>query len=215
MSPVDRLLIDAQFAPSGNERFALYEKAMRQATLDAYPALYYGDELFHRGPLAGRPRDDAIRMLQHAVLLDPSLAPAQEHLAWALIHAGRREEARTTLDALRRVSGSPEESEIFLPALLEIAFAMRFTPEAAAGPEALLRSPSVLALAARGALSFDMPMVQARLGAQLAAVPAASAAVHGSGEVAQGVALMALGRPAGALGGAVGVDRDRSPRVLP
>ena len=199
LGPVDRLLIDAQFAPGGNERFALYEEAMRRAPLDAYPALYYGDELFHRGPLAGRPRDDAIRMLQHAVRLDSSLAPAHEHLAWALIHAGRRDEARLSLDALQRVSGSPEESEIFLPALLEIAFAMRFTPEARVRPEALLRSPSALALAARGALSFDMPMAQVRLGAQLAAVPAASAATHGSGEVAQGVALMALGRPADAL----------------
>ena len=199
LGPVDRLLIDAQFAPSGSERFALYEKAMRRAPQDAYPALYYGDELFHRGPLAGRPRSEAIRMLRHAVLLDPLLAPAHEHLAWALIHAGRREEARLSLDALRRVSGSPEESEIFLPALLEIAFAMRFAPEAEVKPEALLGSPSVLGLAARGALSFDMPLVQLRLGAQLGTMPGAAAAIHGSGEVAQGVALVALGRPLAAL----------------
>jgi tetratricopeptide (TPR) repeat protein len=199
LSPVDRLLIDAQFAPGENEKFALYEEALRRAPQDAYPALYYGDELFHRGPLVGRPRDQAIRMLQHAVVLDSSLAPAHEHLAWALIRSGRREEARRSLDALSRVAGSPEESEIYLPALLEIAFAMRFTPEAAGTRQAALESPFVLGLAARGALSFDMPAVQAALGARLAGLASASPALHGSGEIAQGVALMAMGRPARAL----------------
>jgi tetratricopeptide (TPR) repeat protein/predicted Ser/Thr protein kinase len=198
LSRVDRLLIDAQFAPGASQRFALYEQAIKGAPLDAYPALYYGDELFHRGPLAGRPRDDAIRMLRHAASLDPSLAAAHEHLAWALIHAGRQAEARTSLDALHRVSGRAEESEIYLPALLEAAFAMRFTPELAAR-QAALRSPAVLGLAARGALSFDMPLVQMTLGAQLAELPSASDAVHGSGQVAQGVALMTMGRPASAL----------------
>jgi tetratricopeptide (TPR) repeat protein len=196
---VDRLLVDAQFAPGGNQRFARYEEALRRAPQDAYPALFYGDELFHRGPLAGRPRDDAIRMLQHAVRLDSLLAPAHEHLAWALIRSGRREEARRSLDALSRAAGSPEESEIYLPGLLEIAFAMRFTPEAAAKQPAALGSPFVLGLAARGALSFDMPVVQAALGAQLAGLPSAPPALHGSGEIAQGVALMVMGRPARAL----------------
>jgi tetratricopeptide (TPR) repeat protein len=199
LSPVDRLLVDAQFAPGGNERFVLYEEALRRAPQDAYPALYYGDELFHRGPLAGRSRDAAIRMLRHAVALDSSLAPAHEHLAWALIRSGRREEARRSLDALSRAAGSPEESEIYLPALLEIAFAMRFTPEATAKQQAALGSPFVLGLAARGALSFDIPMVQAALGAQLAGLSSAPPALHGSGEIAQGVALMAMGRPARAL----------------
>jgi tRNA A-37 threonylcarbamoyl transferase component Bud32/tetratricopeptide (TPR) repeat protein len=209
LSPVDRLLIDAQFAPGGAERFALYEEAVRRAPRDAYPSLFYGDELFHRGPLAGRPRDHAIRMLQHAVELDSTLAPAHEHLAWALIRSGRRDEARRSLDALSRVAGSPEESEIYLPALLEIAFTMRFTPEAAAQQQAALQSPFVLGLAARGALSFDMPAVQSALGARLAGLPSAKAALLGSGEVSQGVALMAMGRPARAL-----AHFDRAARLL-
>jgi tetratricopeptide (TPR) repeat protein len=138
-------------------------------------------------------------MLQHAIELDSSLAPAQEHLAWALIRSGRREEARRSLDALRRLAGSPKESEIYLPGLLEIAFAMRFTPEASAQQQAALGSPALLGLAARGALSFDMPVVQEALGAHLAALPSAPSALHGSGEVAQGVALMTMGKPARAL----------------
>ncbi len=199
LSPADRLLIDAQFAPSGVGRFKVYDEAVRRAPLDPYGALYYGDELFHRGPLSGRSRNDAISMLQRAVQLDSSLAPAHEHLAWALIYAGRRQEARASLDALSRVAAGPDESEIYLPALLNIAFDLRFTPNAAAKHQAVLGSPSVLGLAARGALSFDMPEAQAALGAELAHLPSASPALHGSGEVAQGVALMALGRPAGAL----------------
>jgi tetratricopeptide (TPR) repeat protein len=209
LGPVDRLLIEAQFAPAGSQRFAVYQEALRRAPRDAYPALFYGDELFHRGPLAGRARDDAIRMLQHAVELDSSLAPAHDHLAWALIRSGRRAEARRSLDALSRVAGSPEESEIYLPALLEIAFAMRFTPDAAAEQQSALGSPAVLALAARGALSFDMPEVQVALGAQLARLAHASPAMHGSGEVSQGVALMATGRPLAAL-----PHFDRAARLL-
>jgi tetratricopeptide (TPR) repeat protein len=198
LNRVDRLLVDAQFAPGGKERFALYEEAIRQAPRDAYAPLFYGDELFHRGPLAGRSRDEAIGMLQRAVHLDSSLAPAHEHLAWALIRSGRRDEARQTLDALKRVAGGPEESEIYLPTLLEIAFAMRFAPDSATQQPAL-GSPSVLGLAARGALSFDMPRVQAALGARLSSLSSVPAALHGSGEIAQGIALMAMGRATNAL----------------
>jgi tetratricopeptide (TPR) repeat protein len=100
---------------------------------------------------------------------------------------------------LGRVAGSPEESEIYLPALLEMAYAMRFAPETAAKEQAGLRSPGELGLAARGALSFDMPAAQAALGAQLARLPSAPPALHGSGEISQGVALMALGQPSRAL----------------
>ena len=52
---VDGYLIEAQFRPSGAARFAEYEKAVHLARRDPYPALLYGDELFHRGALAGRP----------------------------------------------------------------------------------------------------------------------------------------------------------------
>jgi hypothetical protein len=81
LSATDQLLVDAQFVASGKARFELYQQAVQRAPADAYPALYYGDELFHRGPLAGRSRDEAIRMLRRAVELDSSLAPGHEHLA--------------------------------------------------------------------------------------------------------------------------------------
>ena len=77
-----------------------------------------------------------------------------------------RKPARS-LDALSRVAAGPDESEIYLPALLNIAFDLRFTANAAAKHQAVLGSPSVLGLAARGALSFDMPEAQAALGVDL------------------------------------------------
>ncbi len=196
---LDRLLVEAQFAASAEERFRLYDTALVVAPRDAYPALFYGDELFHRGPLSGRSIDRAIATLQRAVALDSSLAPAHEHLAWALIRVGQKAAARRSLDALHRSAGKAEESEIYLPALLELAYNLRFAPDSAPPKSPALQSPSILALAARGALTFDMPELEYALGARLAGLPAAGPALHGSGQIAQGVASMSLGRPVAAL----------------
>jgi tetratricopeptide (TPR) repeat protein len=195
----ERLLIDAQFAPAGKPRFELYEKALRRRPRDAYPALFYGDELFHRGPLSGRPRGDAIVTLQRAVELDSSLAPAHEHLAWALIRSGRKEEARRSLDALQRTAGHSGESEVHLPIFLELAYALRFAPDSSLLDHPALQSPTGLSLAARGALSVDLPELEAELGARLSKLRAAPRVLHGSGQIAQGLARMAQGRPGDAV----------------
>jgi tetratricopeptide (TPR) repeat protein len=194
---VDRHLIEAQFQPSGAPRFVRYEQAMLVAGDDPYAPLLYGDELFHRGPLAGRPLRDAVRMLERAVATDSTLAPAWEHLAWALIRLGEEERAGAALSQLERWAGSAEESEIHLPTFLRMAYALRFGNPASQGEVmgTLSHSPEALALAARGALSFDLPTVQAALGAALAA-SGETAELRASGFVARGVALVALGRPA-------------------
>ena len=124
----DSLLIAAQFAPSGGARFAAYESALASDTANATAMLLYGDELFHRGPLAGRPLEEAARMLARATAANPRLAPAWEHLTWALIRLGRKEEASRALDSLERTAGRPEESEIFLPEFLRLASTARFSP---------------------------------------------------------------------------------------
>ncbi len=197
---VDRLLVEAQFAPSGAPRFDRYDAAKRVGQGDAYVRLLYGDELFHRGPLAGRPLEEAATMLSEAAAADPTLAPAWEHLAWALIRLGRRDEAARALDSLDRTAGRPEESEIFLPPFLRLAFTARFDPAAlAAGAGPLLESRAALALAARGALAFDLPEFELAFGERLTAMEESPPALRGSGHVAQGVALVALGRPAAAL----------------
>ena len=98
------------------------------------------------------------------------------------------------------MAGRREESEIYLPDFLRVAYTARFDPAAlasAGGP--LLQSPSALAIAARGALAFDLPDVELAFGGMLAGLEDAPPALHASGQVAQGVALMALGRPSAAL----------------
>ncbi len=195
----DRLLIEAQFAPSDDQRLSLYEKALREAPGDAYVELFYGDELFHRGPLSGRSGDSAVAVLRRVVKRDSSLAPALEHLTWALIRSGRSQEARQSLDALHRVAGKPEESEIYLPAFLEIAYALRFGADSTALSAPVLHSPFGLSLAARGAFSMDIPESGVLLGSRLASLPSSPDSLHGSGRIAQGLALMTMGRPAEAM----------------
>src|SRR3954470_4624308 len=199
LSAKDRLLIEAQFAPGGDQRLAFYEEALRQAPRDANVALFYGDELFHRGPLSGRGRDSAVAVLRRVVQLDSSLSPALEHLSWALIRSGRSQEARSSLDALHRAAGKPEESEIYLPQFLEIAYSARFIPDTTPLNDPVLHSPSGLSLAARGAFSMDIPETGVLLGSRLASFPSALDSLHGSGRIAQALALMTMGRPGQAL----------------
>ncbi len=197
---VDRHLIEAQFRPSGAPRFARYEEALKVSRGDPYAALLYGDELFHRGPLAGRPLEDAVRMLERSLSIDSTLAPAWEHLAWALIRLGERERARSALGRLERLAGRPEESEIYLPMFLRLAYEIRFD-SAGSGARAagtLIQSPPALALAARGALAFDLAAAQVTLGNVLAA-SGQNGDQRSSGWIAKGTALMALGRPLEAL----------------
>ena len=199
LSPVDVALVEAQFAPGEEERFRRYEQAVRLAPDDAYAALLYGDELFHRGPLTGRPLTDAVAMLRRSAAIDPSLAPAWEHLTWAFIRLGRGKEAKEALDSLARTAGRPEESSIYVPGLLPAAYAFRFEPAAARGGAVPLASLADLALAARGALAFDLPEAELALGRSLAAAVDPRSSYRPSAFVAQGIALVALGRPAAAL----------------
>ena len=199
LAPVDLKLVDAQFARTAEQRFRLYEEAVRLGPHDAYAALLYGDELFHRGPLVGRPLTDAVAMLRRSVTIDPTFAPAWEHLAWALIRLGRRAEAKEALDSLANTAGRPEESLIFLPALLPAAYALRFEPQAMAAGAPALPTLADLALAARNALAFDLPEAELALGTALGAAAEARSPYRPSALVAQGTALMALGRPSAAL----------------
>jgi tRNA A-37 threonylcarbamoyl transferase component Bud32/tetratricopeptide (TPR) repeat protein len=197
---VDRLLVEAQFAASGTPRLDRYEAARSLAPNDPYVKLLYGDELFHRGPLSGRGLEEAADMLRGATVLDSTLAPAWEHLAWALIRLGRAREAQGALENLARVAGTREESEIYLPDFLRVAYAVRFDPTALTrGLPPPLQSSESLALAARGALAFDLAEAEWQLGHQLASLEGAPRPLHASGQVAQGIALVALGRPMAAL----------------
>ena len=191
----DRALIEAQFEPSGAARFKHYDRALLVAGRDPYAPLLYGDELFHRGPLAGRPMHDAISMLERAIRSDSTLAPAWEHLAWALIRSGDGPRAGVALTSLERWASREEGVDIHLPDFVRMAYVFRFgDPQARRQVTGTLaKSPEGLLLAARGALSFELPEAQVQLGAALAA-NGATAEQRASGHVGRGVALVALGR---------------------
>ena len=93
----------------------------------------------------------------------------------------------------------PRSRRVYLPKFLRIAYELRFggapSGNVAAG---LVTTPGALPLAARGALSFDLPQAQVELGGALAQV-GEGRGQRASGRVAQGVALVALGRPRQAL----------------
>jgi len=199
LMPAEAMLVDAQFARTATQRFDSYRQAIAFAPWDPYAALLYGDELFHRGPLVGQPLDSAVAMLSRASRVDPFLAPAWEHLAWAQIRLGRRDSAAVALAKLLQVSGPRAESRIYVPDLLRVAFALRFQSPDAAEAASALGSPENLALAARGAVGFDMPRYQLAFGQRLAAIARPRSPQQANGLVAQGVALVALGRPAAAF----------------
>ena len=193
--PVDRALIEAQFQATDEARFERYERAMLVAGDDAYAPLFYGDELFHRGPLAGRSMRDAVRMLDRAIATDSTLAPAWEHLAWALIRGGEGARAKAALERLEHWAWREDSTTMHVPDFIRMAYVFRFgdAKSRIEVTEALRRSPEALMLAARGAMSFDLPAAQVQLGTALAAT-GTSAAVRASGQVGRGIGLIALGR---------------------
>jgi len=91
-----------------------------------------GDELFHRGPLLGHRRAEAIPAFERAARLRPEYGPAWEHLAWAAIAEGDSSEADTALHSLETHGAAPDEFSRGLRALLYVGFAWRFLPEKAA-----------------------------------------------------------------------------------
>ncbi|HEV8265907.1 MAG TPA: serine/threonine-protein kinase [Gemmatimonadales bacterium] len=199
LKPLDSLLVAAELAPHGPPRYRIYEVALNRYPNDPYARLLYGAELMHRGPLAGIPLDSGVAVLEEAAAQNPSLAPAHDQLIWALIRLGRREAARLALDRLEQIRRTPAPPDLDIVATLEMAFAARFTPERL-GTLLGDMSPGVqqdVARTLRFALAFDVPEAQITLGRQLAA--RGEPARRASGHEAQGLALVALGRPAEAL----------------
>jgi tRNA A-37 threonylcarbamoyl transferase component Bud32/tetratricopeptide (TPR) repeat protein len=200
--PADARLIEAQFQRSDAARFEHFDRALLVAGDDPYAPLLYGDELFHRGPLANRPMRDAMDMLQRAIETDSTLAPAWEHLAWALVRSGEAERAGVALAHLERWAPREAGEGIHVPDFIRMAYVFRFGDAKAQGEVAggLGQSLDHLALAARGAMTFDLPEAQAAFGAALASAPAATPGQRASGLVGRGVALIALGRVSEGLG---------------
>ena len=159
-----------------------------------------GDELFHRGPLAGHPRAEAITDFETAVRLRPDFGPAWEHLAWVLIAEGDSAGAARALDSLNRRHPAPDAYSLALRSLLDLGFAWRFLPHDAAEARTrrVLESPVARASPDLGAgprllPSFDAPRGAVAMGRLLEAGD--SRALKRSGLIAQVLGSVAVGEP--------------------
>jgi hypothetical protein len=163
-----------------------------------------GDELFHRGPLAGHRRAEALPALERAARLRPDFGPAWEHLAWVATAEGDSGDAAAALDSLRSHSAS---SDAFsqVRALVEVGFAWRFLPEEAAlrVTQQVTSAPATQSSANLGAgprllPTLDVPHGAIALGEMLAHSP--SRDLQRSGLIAQTLAMLSLGRVDSARG---------------
>ncbi|MGE5804025.1 MAG: protein kinase domain-containing protein [Gemmatimonadota bacterium] len=158
-----------------------------------------GDELFHRGPLVGHRRAEAIPALERAARLRPDFGPAWEHLAWVATAEGDSASAAAALDSLRTQRATPDGISQAIRALLEVGFAWRFLPEDAAlrVTQQVTSAPATQSSANLGAgprllPTFDVPRGAIALGEMLAHSP--SRDLQRSGLIAQTLTLLSLGR---------------------
>jgi tRNA A-37 threonylcarbamoyl transferase component Bud32 len=199
--PLDTLLISAQLEPNIAERLERYALAASSYPNDAYAKLLYGSEVFHRGALSGVSLEHALNILEEARRLNPRSGPVLNQVIWAHIRLGNQPEAHAALEHRVAIPTPPEE-DIDVKAVLGLAYDLRFSQSTAenSSSERLGNLPSdVLYRIVRWGLSFDIPRAQFAIGSTLAAAPDATPLQLAGAHTAQGVALVALGRPNEAL----------------
>ncbi len=200
LSPVDRQLMAAQLAPRA-QRLSMYEEAYEHNPASDFAAFLFGEELFNRGSLWGRPLAAAVEVLDAAVVLNPYWASSFVHLAWANIRLGRREAAQRALRRLSEIAPSQEEGWLYPPELFSQAFVERFGPRetALAGRRQILDHPVfgqqlAIAALARWAGSLDIPETQVAFGRELVSRSPPRSPFRAGGHYAQGLGLVASGR---------------------
>lgn len=194
-----RALIAAQAEP-----WPARYQSLKQAATDwpefALASFLLGDEIFHRGPLYGLRRYDALEPMQKTVDLRPDFAPGWEHLAWLLLSEG---DSLRTKEALDSVPHEPAGTglSMVLRMMLELGFQWRFgSPQAAAAAsENVLSNPLVESdfrapAGGRIMMTVDAPRGAVGLGRALERRRMRPEALH-SGLVAQAHGWAALGRP--------------------
>ncbi len=200
LAPVDSQLMAAQLAPRA-ARLSMYKEAYDRYPASDFAAFLYGEELFNRGPLWGRPLEDAVEVLEAAVALNPYWAFSFVHLAWANIRLGHHEAAARAVRRLFEIAPSLEEGWLHPPELFEQASVERFGPQetAIAGRRRIFNhpffgQPTQLAVLARLAGSLDIPETQVAFGRELVSRSPARSPFSAGGHWAQGLGLVATGR---------------------
>jgi tRNA A-37 threonylcarbamoyl transferase component Bud32/tetratricopeptide (TPR) repeat protein len=200
--PHYRVLIRASFAPH-DLRWRLLDSATERAGDFGLAWFIKGDETFHRGPLDGYLRHEALAAMRRATGLWPDFAPAWEHLAWIAIGEGDSADAGRALDSLAQLGTGQDLFSAGLRALLNVCYQWRFAPPEAAAKYtyALLRDPRVgqfpsLAAGARYLMTCDTPAGSVWLGEAFQRVGRAD--LEGPGLLAQMYGYLALGKPAAA-----------------
>jgi tRNA A-37 threonylcarbamoyl transferase component Bud32/tetratricopeptide (TPR) repeat protein len=182
------------------DRWAALDRMIASSQRFDLAQFVYGDELFHRGALAGRSRHEALDHFQRTIDLRPRFAPAREHLAWVAIAEGDSATADSALSAYQALGAFDDPLTVVTLALLQVGRAWRFGPadDAAALTQATLDNPMIAAfpelpLGARYLSGFDAPAGVLWVGEHFEhwqAMPL----LRAPGIVAQAVALTALGR---------------------
>ena len=200
-----RRIIEASFAPH-DRRVPLLEQTATRYSDFGFAWFIKGDETFHRGPLDGYRRHDALAAMERATELWPDFAPAWEHLAWIAIGEGDSALAHQALDSLQRLGGQdPFGAEIH--ALLDVCYRWRFAPpdQAARYTAGLMAQPGTMQMSDLGAgarymMSCDAPRGAVWLGEAFQHVGRAN--LEAPGLAAEVFGYLALGRPDSALAAA-------------
>jgi hypothetical protein len=175
-----------------------------KAAVKAWPKFFLasfllGDELFHRGPLYGHLRQEAVEPMTHAVSLRPDFAPGNEHLAWLLLSEGGKAETRRALDSVPPENAQAGLSTV-IRVMLNIGYQWRFGTAADAegltrvvlGDSTVARDPRTPA-GGRMMMTLDTPKGAVGLGRALEALPGNREAER-NGLLAQAHGYAALGR---------------------
>ena len=192
--------------PDLPRRFERYRATVAKFPRDGYVRFVYADELFHHGPLVGYPLDSAMVQFDSASAIDPDLDQvwAYDHLVYGYLRLGRRAQADSSLARRLAIPPSGEREELQRRRFLKLAYDERFRPWRGSVKRwyvdltADSTTMESINRFCRLGLSFDIPGSQLGLGKILVRTGLDSLA-RANGHRAQGIALMAFGRPLAAL----------------
>ena len=206
LRPLDRGLITALTEPSIRIRLARLDSVIALFPDDAYARLLLAEELFHRGPLVGRGLDDGVQAMADAIARDSSLALPYDHLVFAAIRQGRREDARTAIQYRKLVGAARSYADPDVLPLAQLAYDERFLPWRASIRLSYLRwvgdsaqREGIRRVFRTGVPWSDIPASQVALADFLLAAAGSDSLQRASIHEGKAIALMALGRPRQAL----------------